>query len=411
MPAPVRLLAFGGENYKPFERHFEFEVARLNVVFGRNGSGKSALLRLPLALASALSGSDSPGLPLRVRGLALGNSLLSFVHGGVIGRYQLTARFERDGRFFELEALIRHDPKSSFRLPGQWIDRWVLRDESTELANFVWTPDEGRYRSVGDQHETPVTFKGLVPIHANGSTLPIFAALRPIPRVVHLGAARGVPGEDFVPEQPSITPDVESDGGATRVVLGYLRGQAQPTLERVVKWVRECFDVDLRVEELAQGAISGTILRAKPSRRSALLPIAELGTGLGHALPLLVQYALAADQSEAAVVLCEEPEAHTHPEVHARLADIITEAVLAGQASSIVETHSETFVLRLRRRVAEGRLRPDQVAFYWLDDEDELTTLRRLQLDERGHVEDWPEGWFDAPLHEVREIQRALGAQ
>lgn len=411
MLAPLRLAAFGGENYKAFQGPFEFEVAPLNVVFGRNGAGKTALLRLPLAITAALAGGEAAGLPLRVRNVALGNSLLSFVHGGVIDRYRLSARFEQGDRRFELEAVVHRDPKTTYRLPGQSLERWALRDESGELVQFE-SSSEG-YRSLSGHTDVPVTFEGLVPTLADGTALPMFAPLRSIARVLYLGAARGVPGEDFVPEQPNVPLDVESDGAATRRVLGYLSGRrwTRPILGRVVDAVRDCLGIDLRVEEFAQGAISGTILQAKPCRRSTWLPISELGTGLAHALPLLVQYAIAAEQTEPTLVLCEEPEAHTHPEVHARLADFIARSVCAGGASSIVETHSETFVLRLRRRVAEGVLRPDQVAFYWIDDESEPTTVRRLQLDERGHVEDWPEGWFDAPLHEVREMQRALGGR
>ncbi len=82
---------------------------------------------------------------------------------------------------------------------------------------------------------------------------------------------------------------------------------------------------------------------------------------------------------------------------------------MSGQCSTLVETHSETFVLRIRRRVAEGALRPQDVALYWVDDEGATTEVRRLYIDDHGHIEDWPDGWFDTAVQEVRAIHRAMG--
>ncbi len=410
-PPSLRLERIRGANYKAFQRSFELELAPLTVIFGRNGSGKTALLRLPLVLASALTGGDSPGLPLSVRGLRLGDSLASLVHGGVVDRYELAVDFCHGARY-HLDVVVGHDTTTTKRLPGQWVDRWTLRDDSGGITDFSWNSRGRHYLHESTTSlDDPATFRGFVPVMADGTTHPIATWLRfpHAPRVVSLGAARGVPGEPFAPEQPNVGLDVESDGAATRRVLGALRTPArQAILDRIVTTLRDCFDVDLRVEEVAQGPVQGTIVLAKPCRRSTWLPLSELGTGLVHALPLLVQYAIAANGEDGpSLILCEEPEAHSHPTVHARLADSIAEAVLSGNCSTVVETHSETFVLRLRRRIAEGQLRPDQVAFYWVDDEQGTTELRRLDLDEHGDIADWPEGWFDAALHEVQAIRRA----
>jgi len=72
----------------------------------------------------------------------------------------------------------------------------------------------------------------------------------------------------------------------------------------------------------------------------------------------------------------------------------------------LIETHSETFVLRIRRRIAEG-LPPEQVVLYWVDDESIQTVLRRIGFGEDGSVEGWPEGWFSTASDEVRAIYRA----
>jgi hypothetical protein len=414
MSTPLTLKAIRGANYKAFEGAFELEIAPVTVVFGRNGSGKTALVRLPLAIAEALFGVGAAGLPLRVRNMVLGNTLASFVHGGAADRYELGLSFERGERTLELDVAVMKDPRTETRLPGQWIERWSLRAKPGQSWSFVWSREDKCYRAEHPEGaKAPTHFRGIVPFLSDGSRHSAALELGLEPRVLHLGASRGIPGEDFVPEQPNVVLDVESDGGSTRRVLGALKSHPrQEILATVVESVRTCFDVDLRVEEVAQGAIQGMVCSAKPCGRSSYQLLAELGTGLAHALPLFVQYAVAAhgDDGSSPLILCEEPEAHAHPQVQARIADVVWRSVMSGRCATVIETHSETFVLRIRRRVAEGQLRPEDVAFYWVDDEGATTEVRRLHIDRRGHIEGWPEGWFDTATHEVRAIHRAMGA-
>lgn len=412
---PLQLTKFHANNYKAFDASFECQLAPLTLVFGRNGTGKSALVRLPYALAGALSGSGSPGLPLHLRDeLVLGRSLASFVHGGSADKYGVGVTLENDEHRLTLDVVVRRDPRTPIRMPGQWIDRWSLHDNSTELGSFTWNLGDNRYDIQGPAAGLrPVGFVGLLPTLPDGSLHPLAVHLRPTPRVLHIGAVREPFGEDITAYHPSIPLEVGTFGGATRRVLGALRYHPRTEiLQRVITFARHCFDVDLRVVEVGEGAFLGTSIEARPIRRSTWLPIRELGTGLAHGLPLLVQLAIAAHPSEdnpaPSVLICEEPEAHTHPRVQTALADVVIDSVLSGGYRALIETHSETFVLRVRRRVAEGLLSPEQVAMYWVDDDEDTTQVRRLHLDNLGYVEGWPEGWFDTAVLEVNAIGRAM---
>ena len=415
MPPQLRLSRVRATNYKAFEAPIELELAPLTIIFGRNGSGKSALTRLPLALAEALSGLDSPGLPLQARGIGFGNSLLSFVHGAINGEFSVGATIQAsDGKMLDLDVVIHKDPKSAARLPGQWIGRWELRSDGKSIAVFSWNRRDKHYDVEGvPGTAAPVSFSGLLPLLADRSVHPVVNVLRPTPHVIHLGASRGIPGEDFVVQQPNTPLDVGLTGTNTRRVLGSLRSSSHSELlAAVVDRVRQCFDYDLRVQDVAQGAVQGTVLEAKPCGRSTWLPLSETGTGLAHALPVIVQYVLAAHPSEdnppPSTLACEEPEAHAHPQIQARLADVILAVGGMDGCRTLIETHSETFVLRVRRRVAEG-LKPESVALYWVDDEQATTCVRRLSVDHQGNVENWPEGWFDTAMDEVSAIHRAMG--
>ena len=77
-----------------------------------------------------------------------------------------------------------------------------------------------------------------------------------------------------------------------------------------------------------------------------------------------------------------------------------------GQGNILVETHSESLVLRVRRRVAEG-LSPDQVAIAYVEDTGEGSRIRQIRLSSDGEVDWWPEGVFSEAFLEVKAIRRA----
>ncbi|OQY48068.1 MAG: hypothetical protein B6247_25630 [Candidatus Parabeggiatoa sp. nov. 2] len=53
----MKLTALSFENYKAFSKRESIEVRPLTILIGRNNAGKSAISRLPLLIARALSDS------------------------------------------------------------------------------------------------------------------------------------------------------------------------------------------------------------------------------------------------------------------------------------------------------------------------------------------------------------------
>jgi predicted ATPase len=96
----------------------------------------------------------------------------------------------------------------------------------------------------------------------------------------------------------------------------------------------------------------------------------------------------------------EQPEIHLHPQVQAELADVFitaTKATENGRARNvqlIVESHSEHFLNRLQRRIAEGRLGPDDVAVHFCSKAGATTELEPLDLNLYGDITNWPDHFF-----------------
>lgn len=111
------------------------------------------------------------------------------------------------------------------------------------------------------------------------------------------------------------------------------------------------------------------------------------------------------------VVLIEQPELHLHPAYQAKLADAFVEFVNLdknledryhdyserNKQKLIFETHSETIINRIGKRIREGKLKAEDVNVVIFEKkvQEPNTTVRQTGFDERGQLKDWPIGFFE----------------
>jgi predicted ATPase len=69
----------------------------------------------------------------------------------------------------------------------------------------------------------------------------------------------------------------------------------------------------------------------------------------------------------------------------------------------IVETHSEHLLLRLQRRIREGKIRNTNVSVLYVDPlPDGSSIIRTIRLDEDGSmIDEWPGGFFEERYNEM----------
>jgi hypothetical protein len=135
----------------------------------------------------------------------------------------------------------------------------------------------------------------------------------------------------------------------------------------------------------------------------------DVGTGVVQFLPLLIQRASDRVQPPVRPVIeiVEEPELHLHPSAHATIADLYIDAARESNVRFLVETHSENFLLRLRRRVAEKQLSPEDLKIYFVEQTEGSAFLRRIEVDTLGNIDYWPAGIFSEDFEEVRALADA----
>jgi len=96
-------------------------------------------------------------------------------------------------------------------------------------------------------------------------------------------------------------------------------------------------------------------------------------------------------------ILMEFPEDRLGPLYQLELADLIIE--WSNEHNVVFCTQSEAIILRILRRIREGKLQPDQVDVWFADDNKEPI---RLNIDTDGEfVDQWPNGFFDWRAEEL----------
>ncbi len=153
--------------------------------------------------------------------------------------------------------------------------------------------------------------------------------------------------------------------------------------------------------------VKGSSLFQVKVRRTASSPevlLTDVGFGVSQVLPVLVLLAYAPERS---VVLLEQPEIHLHPAVQAGLADVVIDAIAKRRLQVLIESHSEHFLQRLQRRVAEGTVGLDDLALYFCHQVDGRAVLEELALDLYGNVTNWPEGFFGDQLGDAIAMTEA----
>jgi predicted ATPase len=177
-------------------------------------------------------------------------------------------------------------------------------------------------------------------------------------------------------------------------------------------------DIDLSIHEIEKVGfrlLFGRATLAHVGRGlTYLLPIVQLG--LFHDPKRIREKAISVTQPSALQNrLCafEEPEAHLHPRVQARLA---TWFVFLAQASRqvLVETHSDHLVRRLRRMAAEAK--SGSALEDWLATNVRIvnvtqvggkTSIEATKIAKTGSLEIWPTEFMDAAVNGEEQIYLA----
>lgn len=181
----------------------------------------------------------------------------------------------------------------------------------------------------------------------------------------------------------------------------------------------EQFDIPYRfaVDSIRNEITGDFVVLSLTDRRTGVkVAPTDVGFGIGQILPILVEGMVAQSQGRYPRMVCvEQPEIHLHPRLQAAMADFFIDTAFLLETPSaddrrprhgvqwILETHSETLVLRLQRRIREGKLSPQDVSVLYVDPRGKQgSVIEELRLDEDGEfIDEWPDGFFAEGFNEM----------
>lgn len=410
----VELRKFCVKHYKGYAQRAELELAPLTILVGPNNSGKTALAQAIQLFAGGLAPPDgrdaTEPLPLESGGIRHGDTFVDLVTGrSPHGRLQVSASMADDADDLSLFASVGNVEAPS-RSPARQIADWSLTSGGNEIAlQRSGFDDQSEYRvTVSGRPAQPrhVDWRGLIPL------LPVdlaywaearFDALRSWALGVrHLRCPRSLLPSPFVtPETAPVS--FAPDGRSASLFLA-----ADDELRKSVRnWYRAAFGVTIDVAAL--GGFSELVVGA--TARDTPIRLTQSGRGLQHVLPVVVM-ALTAAAAGPGVDVIEHPEAELHPAAHAHVAELLLGNLVGQGRPLVIETHSEMVLLRARRWIAEGWLAADKVVIYWVHTEPGSgSILEKINVDDKGQIENWPDDVFVENYEESMAILRATRIQ
>jgi predicted ATPase len=437
------------KNFKAWKDTGPVRMAPLTVIFGTNSAGKSSLGHLLLALKQTTLLSD------RKRALHLGDpsSLIDLgTFADCIHAHDLKNVLEFSLKWRLPEALTVRNPT----VRGQTFNGSEMRltssikagrSEQPEVQSIRYeltgglaslTVDHGRSGSgsVITLSSTPLTLVKPVgrpwPLEppekfyrfsdvtlarfSNADFLAKFAleTERVLGNLYYLGPLRQHPERTYLWSGDTPT-DVGSRGEFAIAALLAATDQDRKIWRRgskraqnfgafIAGWLTDLGVISsFTVKPLVKGRKEYEVL-IKTHTGAPEVKLTDVGFGISQVLPAVVEAFYAPAHS---TVWMEQPEIHLHPQVQAVLADVFISAVQVRENGAprdvqlVIESHSEHFLTRLQRRVAEGVIQADDVAVYFCKRGTGATELEPLKLNAYGDIENWPEDFFGDEMADV----------
>lgn len=413
------------ENFKSLKKA-DLDLRKLNILVGPNNTGKSSMLH---ALAFLAQNAKESTLNLNGKYVNLGNLRDISFKGADTIVISFRIQFDEEERK-KIKEIFRGTPFSEFDFSevtsyisvpidknikeGYTVDIEYLTTEFSDKSRsviFAYQKEGEVYITEELKEDITGVSGGIMarPTEGRGKILNIYQEFVKITERVfeekffYLKALRGT--EEREREIGGLSKSVGLHGEFLVDILAYIRDDPKYEIlkEKIRNWgSRFGFrNIISRLIKSPRYAVNLT-----DERLGVQSNIVDIGFGINQILSVIVQCFYA---PKGSVIMIEEPEMHLHPRSQAELADLFVDAVDYGQ-QLIIETHSEHMLLRLQRRMAEGKISPDDIAIYsfYFDEEEKSNKTERIELDEFGRFKGKIPGFFEEELEDVWEHSRAV---
>lgn len=371
------------KNYKLFKGEQTLELKPITILIGKNNSGKTAVLKLPTMIGESLKGTINEAIKLDYDGIKIGDEYRDLIYNRKIlpGEYlefEMSNSVE-DSTFAEL--------KVNIQLPTD-----ILKEKS-EIVK--WEYFENNVKVL--EKEENSNFKGFVRNNDKFEVLNL--------NYDYIKALRTEPKPEYDFKNDEIR-KIGLKGENTYQILIHSYNNQQEIYNAVSDWYQNNFEnwsIEIIPHQIP-GSSNYKYRFVLKNKNIEGVNITDTGQGITQALPLITRSYI--QDEEPVLIIMEEPESHLHPAAHGNLAQRFVESYLENDNKRyLIETHSKNFILRLQALVADPGVdfSKNDIAVYYVDylENEQLSILNKLNLDEFGEFDEWPEEIFNESYKEL----------
>lgn len=395
------------KNYKLFKEKQTLKLKPITILIGKNNSGKSAVLKLMTLIEGSLNGKSDNVFELKNDDVFSGDKYKDLIYGK-FGRAIELELFQED-IFNEKSDVLNVEVSVDIDADVPVLEHWSLKEtfdnnDVNELLNFQRINKTTYFNEV-DSTEYLCEFIGIYLANyfykekpdSSGTIYKI-----PFLKTDFIGSIREKTKQDY--RLNPVNTKSHPDG---RYLYDFLIRDYLTTdkkyFSKIFEWIKTKFQGwELYVD------VDSEPYHIELRRGKLYVNLSETGMGIGQSLPLITRAYKPCE--EETLIIIEEPESHLHPFAHAQLAQLFAESIKEDKNKKyLIETHSQNFILRLRRLVAEEFLNENDLGIYYVDFDEESNegNLKEIKVDKAGKVDYWPEGIFSETLEETIGIRTA----
>lgn len=355
------------KNYKIFKEKQTLELKPITVLIGKNNTGKSAVLKLPVLISEGLK-----GVPFNSNYKIDGDSENTIELGSDI-QDLVYNRNEAGALEFEISNQSEIIEVAYNKQYGALLYKRNGKEEDISLKKVNGFLVDGEKIS---ELEFDIDYIEGIRVEPESHYIFFNNDLKLI----------GVKGQNTY---QVLIEDFKSDERLVREVSEWYKNNFE-------NWELEIIESKLETETNYTIAIKNSKLNA--------INIKQAGQGIHQVLPIITRSFM--NVVKPTLIVIEEPETHLHPAAHGNLAQRFVESYFQDKKKNyLIETHSKNFILRLQALVADPSVdfSNNDIAVYYVDyiESEQVSYLKRLKIEEIGEFEEWPEEIFNESYREL----------
>lgn len=358
------------EGFKCFRERNQIPLSQINVMYGKNGRGKSTVAQSLLLLAQTMRASND------ISGLHLIGDLIE------LGTFDEIVNIGIDEKSFFLNL---QDDIETVELG------FMEYPHKTQMARLSKLIVNGRNRFDVRANEAKESAKQEISTNQSVSTTSDIMILQNLKSLQYVSADRLGP-RNSSPRKDTLDSDWFGVNG--EYVINVLSNQGE--------------DFQAKVCEVLSKVLTGATLKVDPNDADRIELFLDsvnngksfrpmnVGFGYSYVLPVIVAALLAKEKS---ILVIENPEAHLHPGAQSRLTKFLIEIAKTNNIQLLIETHSDHVVngLRIAMKQSFCSLSPQdaEIVFFSHDDIDTKPEVEIIKCDQFGELNNYPDDFLD----------------